>query len=130
MRMRRVSLGVLTAVLLSLGGVTSAAAQATEQKPDSVLSEAQLIAFAKAYVAIGVARDQMHAELALPRNKTNELQRELREKLQKQVEQILKEQNLTQEQFARITYAISTDPAQRKSFDAMLARLGTKPDAR
>jgi hypothetical protein len=130
MSMLRVSLGVLSYVLLSLGSVTSAAAQAGSLQPDSTLSEAQLTAYAKAFAAITVVRDQIHAELALPRNKTDETQRELREKLQKQVDQILKEQSLTQAQFVRITYVISSDTTQRRNFEAILARVAAKPDAR
>jgi hypothetical protein len=130
MRMLRVSLCALIGVLLSFGTVTAAAAQAGSQPPDSALSEAQLTAFAKAHAAIITAREQAHAELALPRNKTNELQRELRDKLQKRVDQILKENSLTQTQFARITYVISSDTAQRKSFEAILARLSGKQEAR
>ncbi|MGQ0642688.1 MAG: DUF4168 domain-containing protein [Gemmatimonadaceae bacterium] len=126
--MTRVSLAVLAALFLSLGSVTPAAAQAAPQRPDSALGEPQLTAYAKAFAAISAARDQAHANLALPRNKTDEMQRELREKLQKQIDQILKDQNLTHEQYARITYVISSDAAQRKSFEEIFARVAPKRD--
>ena len=134
MHMQWVSLRVLIFGLLSLGTVTPVAAQsgstAGSQLPDSTLSQAQLTAYATAFAAITAVREKTHAEMALPRNKTDETQRDLREKLHKQVDQILKEQNLTQAQFAKITYVISSDAAQRKTFEAILARIAPKPDTR
>jgi hypothetical protein len=121
---------VLAALLLSLGTVTSAAAQSGSPPQDSVIGEAQMLAYAKSFSAIAAARDSAHAELALPRNKTDQLQRELREKLLKQVNQILQQQGLTSEQYARITYVISRDATQRKHFEEVLARLVPRPTAR
>ncbi len=129
MRMR-VSLGVLVVAILSLVGITPAAAQSTAQQADTAIGEAQIAAYAKAYAAIASERDKAHAELALPRNKTDEIQRELRDKLKTQIEQILKANDLTQERFERITYVLSIDAERRRSFEQLLARLTPKPEGR
>ncbi len=128
MRMRHASLAGLVFMVLSLGTVTPAAAQVQTQRPDtSAIDDDRLTAYAKAFAAIAVARDQAHAGLALPKSKTDATQKELREKLHKQIEQILREQGLSQEQYTRITYVISTDAEQRKRFEEILARLTAKP---
>lgn len=124
------SLGSLLLVALCLGGITPSSARAQEQKGDTTIDEARLVAYTKAFAAIAVARDSAHAALALPRNKTNELQRDLREKLHKEIEQILKAQGMTAEQYAHITYVIATDENRRKTFEEILARLRAKPDSR
>lgn len=129
MRMR-VSLGVLVVAILGLSPITTAAAQSTAQRADTSLGEAQLAAYVKAYAAIASERDKAHVELALPRNKTDEIQRELREKLQKQIDQILKANDLTHERFERITYILSVDAELRRNFEQSLARLTPKPDDR
>ena len=131
MLMRLVSLAGLILVALSLGTVTPTFATAQVPRVDTMaVDEARLSTYAKAFAAIGLARDQAHAELALPKNKTIEAQSELRQKLHTRIEQILREQSLTAEEYARITQVISTDAERRKSFEVILARLTPKPDAR
>jgi hypothetical protein len=126
----RVSLGGLFLIAFCLGGITPSRARAQDQKADTTIDEARLTAYAKAFAAIALARDSAHAAFALPRNKTNEVQRDLREKLHKEIDQILKAQGITAEQYAHITYVIATDENRRKSFEEILARLTAKPDAR
>ncbi|MGH7694573.1 MAG: hypothetical protein ACRENH_06315 [Gemmatimonadaceae bacterium] len=126
----RVSLGGLFLIAFCLSGITPSRAHAQDQKADTTIDEARLTAYAKAFAAIALARDSAHAAFALPRNKTNEVQRDLREKLHKEIDQILKAQGITAEQYAHITYVIATDENRRKSFEEILARLTAKPDAR
>jgi hypothetical protein len=126
MRMR-VSLGVLVAAIVSFADITPAAAQSAAQQADTAIGETQIAAYAKAYAAIASERDKAHAEFALPRNKTDQIQRDLRERLQKQIEQILKANELTQERFERITYVLSIDGERRRIFEQSLARLTPKP---
>ncbi|MEW5915796.1 MAG: DUF4168 domain-containing protein [Gemmatimonadota bacterium] len=127
MRMRPGLQRVLLIGILSLGSVTSVAAQAAAASLDSTVTEAQLTAYAKAYPGIAAARDSAHAHFALSRNKTDELQRELRDGLKKQIEQILQAQGLTQDAYTRITFVISRDEALRKRFDELLAAAAPKP---
>ena len=124
------SLGGLFLIAFCLGGITPSRARAQDQRADSTIDEARLTAYVKAFTAIAVVRDSAHAALALPKNKKDEVQRDLREKLHQEIDQILKAQGMTAEQYARITYAIATDEQRRKSFEEILARLSAKPDAR
>lgn len=131
MLMQPLSLAGLVLVALSLGTVTSTSAVAQQQRVDTMaIDDARLTAYTKAFAAIGLARDQAHADLALPKNKTIEVQKELRDTLHSRIEQILRENGLTQEQYARITHAISTEAHRRKAFDDILARLTPKPPDR
>lgn len=130
MLMRLVSLGGLFLVAFCCGAITPGRSLAQDQKADSTVDAATLTAYAKAYAAIALVRDSAHAAFALPKNKTDELQRELRDKLHQNIDQILKAQGITAEQYARITYVISTDDNRRKHFEEILARLGAKPDIR
>lgn len=126
----RLSLGGLFLIAFCLGGITPSRARAQDQRADTTIDEARLTAYVKAFTAIAVARDSAHVALALPKNKKDEVQRDLREKLHQEIDQILKAQGMTAEQYARITYVIATDEQRRKSFEEILARLSAKPDAR
>jgi hypothetical protein len=129
-RMQRVSLGGLFLIAFCFGAITPRATQAQDQRADTTINEARLTAYARAFAAIALVRDSAHVALALPRNKTDEIQRELRDKLHKDIDQILKAQGITAEQYAQITYVIATDDTRRKSFEGILAKLTAKPDAR
>jgi hypothetical protein len=124
--------GLLTGLALAVFGFGRASVVAAQAAvtADSAVTEAQLAAYAKAYVAIGSARDSAHAHMALSRNKTNENQRALRDTLKAQIEQILRDQGLTMEQYTRITFVISRDETRRKRFQELLAAAAPKPDPR
>lgn len=94
------------------------------------IDEARLSAYAKAFTAIGVARDQAHAEMALPKNKTIEEQTALREALHTRIEKVLRDNGLTKEQYRHLTYVLSTDAERRKAFEEIVARLTPKPQDR
>jgi hypothetical protein len=131
MLMQRVSLTGLVLVALSLGTVTPTPTAAQEQRVDTVaIDEARLTAYAKAYAAIGLVLEQAHADLALPKNKKIEVQKELRDALHGRIEKILRDNGLTQEQYAHVTYVISSEPERRKAFEDILARLTPKPPDR
>lgn len=131
MLMRLVSLAGLVLVALSLETITPRSMAAQEQRVDTLaIDEARLVAYAKAFVAIGLARDQAHADMALPKNKTLEEQKVLRDTLHARIGKILSENGLTEEQYARITHAISTEGHRRKAFEEIVARLTPKPQDR
>jgi hypothetical protein len=131
MLMPLVSLAGLVLVALSLGTITPRSMVAQEQRVDTLaIDEARLSAYAKAFTAIGLARDQAHAEMALPKNKTIEEQKELRDALHTRIEKILRDNSLTKEQYTQLTYVISTDPERRKAFEEIVARLTPKPQDR
>lgn len=128
MRMRRVSLGSLFFLSFCLAAITPNTGWAQEQRTDSnTVDEARLTAYAKAFIAIALVRDSAHAAFALPRNKKDEVQKDLRDKLHKEIDQILKAQAMTAEQYSHVTYVIATDAERRKAFEEILARLTAKP---
>ena len=89
-------------------------------------SNEQITTFAQTYVAIAVAGEHVSAEMAEPKNKKDELQRELREKLRKQIAQILADHKLSEGEYEHLTFVISTDAEQRKAFDDAVAQIAGK----
>jgi uncharacterized protein DUF4168 len=112
-------LSALTLVSLSLPGVLRA-----QQPTSAPIGKEQLTVYAKAYTAIAQVRDQIQAEMAAPRNKTNEGQTTLQQKQRDAIAKILQDHNISQEQYQRITYAISTNAELRKTLDDIM---GIKP---
>lgn len=131
MLMPLVSLAGLILVALGLGTITPRSMAAQEQRIDTLaIDEARLSAYAKAFTAIGLARDQAHAEMALAKNKTIEEQNALREALHTRIEKILRDNGLTKDQYRHLTYVLSTDAERRKAFEDIVARLTPKPQTR
>lgn len=105
-----------------------AATQAAQPaQSSSKLSKEDLTAFAKVQIAIGVAHDSVDAEMALPGNKKNEVQKQLQDKLQTQVDEILHHAGMTEQDYRAKTFVVSTDPDARKSFDEIVAKLTGVP---
>ena len=103
--------------------VTPAHAQAPASSP---VRDDQIASYTKAYAAIALLRDQVQAEFAEPKNTKDEPQRYLREKLWTGIAKILVDQRLTEAQYERITFQVSTDPERRKAFDDALALLALR----
>jgi hypothetical protein len=121
-KMRRVSLNRLAVAALA-GFVLSLPVRIQAQEhvhATSSVSQAQLAAYGKAFAAIATARDAAQAEFAQTRNKTQEAQRQLHDKLFETIAKIIKDNGFTDEQYKQITYAISTDPVLRESFDKLM----------
>jgi hypothetical protein len=116
---------LLTFALCFPAGIS--AQQASQAAPPPAVDREVLTTFAKAYVAIGQVRDQIQAELAKTGNKTAEAQQQLRDKLREQIEHVLHTHQLTDEEFQRRTFLISTDNEQRKVFDEIMAQLTGQP---
>jgi hypothetical protein len=90
------------------------------QEQHSHITQDQLALFAKVHTAIAARRDQAQAELAQPKNKKQEAQEQLHQQLRLDVAKIIKDHGLTEEQYRRMTYVVSTDPEIRKSFDLLI----------
>lgn len=82
--------------------------------------------FVRTHLALQALRDRVQAELAEPKNKKDEEQKALREKLRTERARILKEHAMTEEQFARMTRWVSVNDSARKVFDALVAKGVTK----
>ena len=111
---------------LALAGCALVVTGMPARAQEPAVSQAQLGAYAGAYVAIGKLRDRFQAELAEAQNKKPEAQQQLRAQLRQEVANVLQQHSLTQEQFDRITWIISTDAAARRSFDRLI---GVPPPA-
>ncbi len=115
---RPVVLACLVSVLPTL-----LAAQAAPRK----LSPEQVRALAAIHVEINVAVDSADADLAKARNKTPEAQQEGRDKLKARVAQILAKANLTDGEYERQRFVVSTDGEARATFDSAVAKITGAP---
>lgn len=137
--MRRVhSAGIVVQALVvaTLAVVPSfAAGQATPQSAapaaapaqPALLTKDEVAAFAKVQIAVSTARDSMQARLAQPRNKTLQMQRTLRDSLVTQIAEIMHHGGMSEQEFQKKTYIVSTDPGSRKMFDSVVAKLTGVP---
>jgi hypothetical protein len=123
-RMRdRSLLGLALTVLFLMAATTPGTLYAQGGKAAPPVGEETLTTFAKAYVQIGIVRDEVGAELAKPGNKIDDAQQQLRERLRQQVAKIVQEHGMTEAEYAQLTLLVSTDDKQRQAFEAILARL-------
>jgi hypothetical protein len=93
---------------------------AAEQQATPAVDSAQLEAYGQAYLAIGELRDQYQADAAAPENKKAEAIDALQAQLRADVAAVLEENGLTDEDYTRITYLISTDIETRRAFNAIV----------
>lgn len=80
----------------------------------------RLEAYGKAYVEIGKLRDRFEAEFAEARNKKPEAQLQLQESLRQEVVKVLQRHALSEAEYHRITFAVSSDPEVRAAFDRIM----------
>lgn len=91
------------------------------------LTRADVPAFAKVDVEIGKVRDSIQAQLAMARNKKDNIQADLRAKLHTSVDEILKQNNYTEAQWEKGTLAVSSDASLRAAFDSAVAKITGQP---
>jgi hypothetical protein len=138
--MRRASFAATTLHALMVAGIfvvapasTNAQAQAQaqaaapQQAAAGATSREEIAAFAKVHLAVAQARDSIQLQLAQPGNKKPETQKQLQEKLRTQVADILHHAGMTEQEFDRKTYLVSTDAEARLTFDTVIAQLTGQP---
>jgi hypothetical protein len=86
----------------------------------AALTTDQLKTYAKAYNEIGKLRDRFQAEFAEPRNKKLEAQDQLHAQLRQEVAKVLQSNQLSESEYNRITYVLSTDSKAREIFDELI----------
>lgn len=91
------------------------------------LSKDELSLLAKVQVAIDIAHDSMDLQFAMVGNKKPEAQEALKEKLRTQIAEILRRNGMTEAQYRRETFIVSTDTVQRRMFDGMVVQLTGAP---
>lgn len=118
---------VAALVLTPVAAMAQATGAAATQQAAPTMAKEDITAFARLQVAIGKVQDSAQAQLAQPRNKTKQMQDQLREKLRTDVEQTIHRAGLSDEEFRRRTYLVSTNPELRKSFDAAISEITGAP---
>jgi hypothetical protein len=93
----------------------------------AAMSPSDVAAFAKVEVQIGAVRDTIQAKLAMTRNKKDEIQAALRDTLVNQVAGILKAANLTQADYEKKLFYVSTNGDARHIYDSTYAKLTGQP---
>lgn len=127
---------VVLSSLLALGLLAAPEvlrAQATTGAPASgaqasaVLTLEQIKLLAETQVAIGVVHDSADAKAAQAKNKKLETQTELAREKQRLVLEVLKQKGLTDAEYRRQRYLVSTTEGLRTQFDSVFAKLTGAP---
>ncbi len=113
------------AVLLFLLGAASATAVAQQQQAS--LRAEDIATYARAHVAIIAARDSTNARLARPANKSMKAQRELQDSLRAQIAAILHHNALTDADYQKRTFIVSSDTVARRVYDSVVVALTGAP---
>ena len=117
---RNVTAGRALAVMAILASVVPNAVNGQQGLPAP--EPEQLMAFARAHVAINDARDAFHAEIG--RTHEEQARQRARADFEARVAGILLEHDLTQEEYDRLILLVSLDGEIRAAFEAILAELG------
>ncbi|MEX2178487.1 MAG: hypothetical protein WD801_07235 [Gemmatimonadaceae bacterium] len=112
-------------VLLVLGAATVAAQQ--QQGGGNPLRVDDVATYARVHVAIVAARDSANARLARPANKTAKAQREHQDSLRAQIAEILHHGGMTDAEYQRRTFLVSSDTVTRRIYDSVVVVLTGTP---
>ena len=118
------------ALALLIFSVASAGAQQTHAghaPAGPALSREEIALLARAQVAIIAARDSMNVQRAKQANKTAQAQEQLHKQFQAQVGDILQHVGLTDVEYQRRTFLISSDSASRRIFDSVVVAVTGAP---
>lgn len=123
LRARSAALVIAAGVAYPCMAQTPAPTQSAAARP----SAADIAAFAGISVQISKLRDSTQARLAQPANDKPEAQQQLRAQLVTQIAEVLHHASMTEQEFQRKTYLVSTDSAARRIFDSTVAKLTGAP---
>jgi len=84
------------------------------------MSREDIATLARTQVAISAVHDSVNAKLSRPGNKKAKNQKELQDSLQSLVADILRHSGLSDAEYQRRTYIVSTDSALRRVFDSVV----------
>jgi hypothetical protein len=116
-------------VFLILGASSTSAQQshAGHGAAAPALSRDEIVAVARAQVAIVAARDSMNVQRAKQANKTAQAQEHLQNQFRAQVNDILQQVGLTEVEYQRRTFVVSSDSASRRIFDSVVVAVTGAP---
>ncbi|MES2523805.1 MAG: hypothetical protein V4617_13955 [Gemmatimonadota bacterium] len=109
------------------GAGDTKAAPAAAGAAGAAMSEADIRAFAALHVKINALHDSSDAQLAQARNKTLAAQTDLKAKRRKDVAAVIAASGLSDAEYQRRRFLVSTDGETRKVFDVAVAKLTGAP---
>ena len=115
------------AISLSLVAQFAASSAAGAQQAPAPLTKDDIAALARIELAISRVRDSLDAQLTQARNKKDEQQKELRDRLQAQVATLLLKGGLSEAEYRRRTFIVSSDMAARKTYDSVVVAVTGAP---
>ena len=124
---RAVRRGVALVALSTSAPCLAQSSPAPAARTAPAIAPADVIAFAKLSLSVSQVRDSIQKQLAQPRNKTPQAQQQLRDQLATQVTEILHHADVSEDEFRRKTYLVSTDSAARAVFDSTMSKLTGAP---
>lgn len=105
----------------------TAAEHAAHAAAPPALAPEDAAALARVAASVAQVRDSAQKQLSLGRNKTAHAQQQLRQQAAAQVAALLRQANLSDAEYRRRTYLVSTDTAARRAYDAAVAKLTGAP---
>ena len=116
-------LAMLAVVAAPAARVAAQQAAPAAAAPAPAPADPVLTSFAKAFLAVGLVRDDFNAQLALAKNKTVEHQVEIRAQMKAKIEETIRSTGLSLDDYRRVEYTVTVDPDKRAAFDKILADL-------
>ena len=110
-------------VLLAVAAATAGA----QQQAGAPLRADDIATYARVHVAIVAARDSANARLARPANKTSSAQRALQDTLRSQIAAILHHNGITDAEYQRRTFLVSSDTVARRVYDSVVVAITNAP---
>ena len=114
-------------VLLIVGAASVGAQQAHDGHSVPALSREEVAAVARAHVAITAARDSNNVLRAKSGNKKEEAQQQLQNQLRAEIDDILRHVGLTDTEFQRRSFIVSSDTGSRRIFDSVVVAVTGAP---
>jgi hypothetical protein len=115
-----------TAFLFALAGASALSAQQPASS-SAALSRDEIASLARLQIAINTAHDSANVQLAAAKNTTPQAQASLHAKLDGQIDDILHHAGLTEPEYRRKAFLVSTDPSSRKMFDSVVVVVSGAP---
>ena len=117
----------MKAFVLTFAIAVTAQAQTPAPARSAMLSRDEIASLARLQLAINTAHDSANLQLALPRNTTPQAQAALRERLDAQISDIFQRSGISESDFGRKSFLLSTDLPSRKVFDSVLVAVVGAP---
>jgi len=115
------------AFVSSAAAQQQASAHASHSAGTPQLPRDEIAALARVQVAIIAARDSINVQRAKSGNKTAQAQVQLQDKLRAEVAEILHHGGLTDAEYQRRTFLVSSDTASRRIFDSVVVAVTGAP---